>query len=76
MTRRGTVTDRPDPGSAEPADTATSEPADTATSESTVMRIGELAGQTGLTTRTLRYWEELGLISRAATGARASACTR
>jgi len=27
-----------------------------------VMRIGEVAGMTGLTTRTLRYWEELGLI--------------
>jgi MerR family transcriptional regulator, repressor of the yfmOP operon len=27
-----------------------------------VFRIGEVAKQTGLTTRTLRYWEELGLI--------------
>jgi DNA-binding transcriptional MerR regulator len=28
-----------------------------------VFRIGEVAKQTGLTTRTLRYWEELGLLS-------------
>ena len=28
-----------------------------------VLRIGEVAKLTGLTTRTLRYWEELGLIS-------------
>ncbi len=27
-----------------------------------VLRIGEIAKLTGLTTRTLRYWEELGLI--------------
>ena len=27
-----------------------------------VLRIGELAQRTGVTTRTLRYWEELGLI--------------
>ena len=27
-----------------------------------VLRIGEVAKSTGLTTRTLRYWEELGLI--------------
>jgi len=27
-----------------------------------VLRIGELAQQTGVTTRTLRYWEELGLL--------------
>ncbi len=27
-----------------------------------MMRIGEVAKRTGLTTRTLRYWEELGLI--------------
>jgi DNA-binding transcriptional MerR regulator len=27
-----------------------------------VLRIGEVAKLTGLTTRTLRYWEELGLI--------------
>jgi MerR family transcriptional regulator, repressor of the yfmOP operon len=29
----------------------------------TVLRIGEVAKLTGLTTRTLRYWEELGLIA-------------
>ncbi len=29
----------------------------------TVLRIGELAKMTGLTPRTLRYWEEQGLIS-------------
>jgi MerR family transcriptional regulator, repressor of the yfmOP operon len=36
-----------------------------ATTQSTpdVLRIGEVAKLTGLTTRTLRYWEELGLIS-------------
>jgi MerR family transcriptional regulator, repressor of the yfmOP operon len=28
-----------------------------------VFRIGEVAKLTGLTTRTLRYWEELGLVS-------------
>lgn len=28
-----------------------------------VLRIGEVAKLTGLTTRTIRYWEELGLIS-------------
>jgi len=28
-----------------------------------VLRIGEVAKLTGLTTRTLRYWEELGLVS-------------
>ena len=28
-----------------------------------VLRIGEVAKLTGLTTRTLRYWEELGLLS-------------
>jgi len=27
-----------------------------------VLRIGELAARTGVTTRTLRYWEELGLL--------------
>ncbi len=30
---------------------------------SVVLRIGEVAKLTGLTTRTLRYWEELGLIA-------------
>ncbi len=70
MTGHGTVADHPDaatsgPGDAatsRPGDAATSRPGDAATSESTVLRIGELARQTGLTTRTLRYWEELGLI--------------
>jgi len=33
-------------------------PADTST-----LRIGEVAKSTGLTTRTLRYWEQLGLLS-------------
>ena len=32
----------------------------------TVLRIGEVAKLTGLTTRTLRYWEEQGLISPSA----------
>ncbi len=31
-----------------------------------VLRIGEVAKLTGLTTRTLRYWEEIGLISPSA----------
>ena len=35
----------------------TTEPADV------VLRIGEVARSTGLTTRTLRYWEELGLLA-------------
>jgi DNA-binding transcriptional MerR regulator len=35
----------------------------------TVWRIGELAKLTGVTTRTLRYWEELGLIHPASVGA-------
>jgi DNA-binding transcriptional MerR regulator len=30
--------------------------------DSTSMRIGELAKRAGLTTRTLRYWEEFGLV--------------
>jgi len=33
------------------------------TNEPTSWRIGEAAKLTGLTTRTLRYWEELGLLS-------------
>ena len=37
-------------------------PADTSTGRDAVLRIGELAHRTGVTTRTLRYWEELGLI--------------
>ncbi|MGD0312634.1 MAG: MerR family transcriptional regulator [Acidimicrobiales bacterium] len=32
----------------------------------TILRIGEVAKLTGLTTRTLRYWEEQGLISPSA----------
>jgi DNA-binding transcriptional MerR regulator len=31
--------------------------------ETSTMRIGEVAKATGLTTRTLRYWEQLGLLS-------------
>ncbi len=31
--------------------------------ESAPLRIGEVAKSTGLTTRTLRYWEQLGLLS-------------
>ena len=34
-----------------------------------VFRIGEVAKLTGLTTRTLRYWEELGLVSPSSYGA-------
>jgi len=32
------------------------------TAEGAQLRIGELAKRAGLTTRTLRYWEELGLV--------------
>jgi DNA-binding transcriptional MerR regulator len=35
----------------------------TAGTRPVVFRIGEVAKLTGLTTRTLRYWEELGLVS-------------
>jgi DNA-binding transcriptional MerR regulator len=35
----------------------------TTTNRPTMFRIGEVAKLTGLTTRTLRYWEELGLVS-------------
>ncbi|HXQ62285.1 MAG TPA: MerR family transcriptional regulator [Acidimicrobiales bacterium] len=37
-------------------------PARAAAPEPVVFRIGEVAKLTGLTTRTLRYWEELGLV--------------
>lgn len=33
------------------------------TAEQIPLRIGEVARQTGLTTRTLRYWEQLGLLA-------------
>ena len=33
-------------------------------------RIGEVAKLTGVTTRTLRYWEELGLLQPSSTGKR------
>jgi DNA-binding transcriptional MerR regulator len=36
--------------------------AHTAVGTGGVLRIGELAQRTGVTTRTLRYWEELGLL--------------
>ena len=32
-------------------------------SDNTLMRIGELAEGAGVTTRTLRYWEEIGLMA-------------
>jgi DNA-binding transcriptional MerR regulator len=35
----------------------------TASGEPSTLRIGEVAKATGLTTRTLRYWEQLGLLS-------------
>jgi DNA-binding transcriptional MerR regulator len=38
-------------------------PRRSAADETVVLRIGEVAKLTGLTTRTLRYWEELGLIA-------------
>jgi len=37
-------------------------PAATTVGTGGVLRIGELAQRTGVTTRTLRYWEELGLL--------------
>jgi MerR family transcriptional regulator, repressor of the yfmOP operon len=40
----------------------------TAESKPLVLRIGEVAKLTGLTTRTLRYWEECGLVSPASYG--------
>ena len=44
-------------------------PADgAATSGATLFRIGEVAKLTGLTTRTLRYWEELGLVAPSSHG--------
>lgn len=39
-----------------------SEPALSATEESTLLRIGDVAKKTGMTLRTLRYYEELQLI--------------
>jgi MerR family transcriptional regulator, repressor of the yfmOP operon len=44
--------------------------ADLTRAESTpvVFRIGEVAKLTGLTTRTLRYWEELGLVAPSSYG--------
>ena len=39
-----------------------------ASGEDVLFRIGEVAKLTGLTTRTLRYWEELGLVSPSAHG--------
>ena len=38
-------------------------------------RIGEVAKLTGVTTRTLRYWEELGLLQPAAGPTAASGYT-
>jgi MerR family transcriptional regulator, repressor of the yfmOP operon len=35
----------------------------TASGDLSTLRIGEVAKSTGLTTRTLRYWEQLGLLS-------------
>jgi DNA-binding transcriptional MerR regulator len=44
-------------------------PADVvAPSSATLFRIGEVAKLTGLTTRTLRYWEELGLVAPSSYG--------
>ena len=40
----------------------------TVVSEDVLFRIGEVAKLTALTTRTLRYWEELGLVSASAHG--------
>jgi DNA-binding transcriptional MerR regulator len=48
------------PGSGAVPDTATHEP-DTASGE--YIQIGELAERTGLTQRTLRYYEEVGLLA-------------
>jgi MerR family transcriptional regulator, repressor of the yfmOP operon len=44
-------------------DTATPDRADTAPSPGRTLRIGEVAELTGTTPRTIRYWEELGLLN-------------
>ncbi len=43
-------------------------PSPATASRPTMFRIGEVAKLTGLTTRTLRYWEELGLVRPSAHG--------
>jgi MerR family transcriptional regulator, repressor of the yfmOP operon len=43
-------------------------PSASATERQPMFRIGEVAKLTGLTTRTLRYWEELGLVHPSAYG--------
>ena len=43
-------------------------PSTNETSTAVVFRIGEVAKLTGLTTRTLRYWEEIGLVSPSSHG--------
>jgi MerR family transcriptional regulator, thiopeptide resistance regulator len=47
---------------------STPAPATGETSTGVVFRIGEVAKLTGLTTRTLRYWEEIGLVSPSSHG--------
>jgi DNA-binding transcriptional MerR regulator len=37
--------------------------------EDVTLRIGEVAQQAGVTARTLRYWEEIGLVTPSRTGA-------
>lgn len=46
--------------------TVTDSDADTSAQDEPRLRIGELAKETGLTARTLRYWEEIGLLRPAA----------
>lgn len=43
-----------------------SSPTPTPTPERTLLRINEVAAETGLTTRTIRYYEEVGLLEPAA----------
>jgi DNA-binding transcriptional MerR regulator len=47
---------------------STTGPSTTGPSTAVVFRIGEVAKLTGLTTRTLRYWEEIGLVSPSSHG--------
>jgi DNA-binding transcriptional MerR regulator len=42
------------------------QPRDTVTAPDRPLRIGEVARETGVTPRTLRYWEEIGLLEPAA----------
>jgi DNA-binding transcriptional MerR regulator len=47
---------------------STAAPSTAAPAPAVVFRIGEVAKLTGLTTRTLRYWEEIGLVAPSSHG--------